>query len=267
MTDLLHSHLDINRILVGCRKIVYDQENKLYDRNFRLSKTSDSYLSLLSINKHLMSNSNTNKVDLHIFRQKIVKSLMPDELQNVNSSIITRHLRWHTKKNILIRERDRVLDRSNNGKLPGRPEIHGENMNNLSGPKSYYSKTEFFLNLQKLVCELVPRAIIYTILRDSIIIERFLKICEYKKLLKIKHTDVNDMIKELKTLRPFPESDFKKDQYKQKQSELLRLKRKKLLMSIASEKAKLLVQELDWNDRIYTKFFIAGGLINYEQIS
>ena len=104
-------------------------------------------------------------------------------------------------------------------------------------------------------------------MRDSKYLERFLKICEYKKLLKIKHTDVNDILRELKTLRPIPESDFKKDQYKQKQGELLRMKRKKSLMSIASDKAKLLVQELDWSDRIYTQFFMAGGLINYEQIN
>lgn len=265
MTDLLHSQLDITRILVGCRKIVDDQENKLYDRNFRLSKASDSYLSLLSINNHFMSNSTPNKVDFHIFRQKNFKAFMPDELQNVNSSIISRHLKWHTNKNILKREPEKFLHRGINGKRPGRTEIHSEDINNLSGPKSYYSKTEYFLNLQKFVCEFVPRAIIYMTLRDSKNLERFLRICEYKKLLKIKHTDVNDILKELKTLGPIPESYFKKDQYKQERSELIRMKRKKLLMSIASEKAKLLLQKLDWRDRIYTRFFIAGALISYGQ--
>jgi hypothetical protein len=28
---------------------------------------------------------------------------------------------------------------------------------------------------------------------------------------------------------------------------------------MALEKAKLLINELDWNHRIYTRFFIAGG--------
>ena len=58
MTDLLHfPWKDVNRIIEGCRKIVEYQENILYDRNFRLSKTSDTYLALLSINDHLVSDN------------------------------------------------------------------------------------------------------------------------------------------------------------------------------------------------------------------
>jgi hypothetical protein len=62
-----------------------------------------------------------------------------------------------------------------------------------------------------------------------------------------------------KTIGHVPRSSFRQAQYIEVQSKLMGIKRKKQLMSIASVKAKLLIQELDWDDRFYTRFFIAGG--------
>ena len=73
-----------------------------------------------------------------------------------------------------------------------------------------------------------------------------------------KHTHVDKMIKQSKVIQSFPESAFDNDKYIEQQDKLLPQKRKKNILTIASEKAKIRLQELDWSDRIYTRFFIAG---------
>ena len=102
----------------------------------------------------------------------------------------------------------------------------------LCGPKKFYSQSGFILYLQKLVHQITPRAIIYTVLRQSKILERFLKICEYKALISVRNTDVDDMIKETRAIISFPESAFDRDNYLQQQNSLKTQRNKKEILSI-----------------------------------
>jgi hypothetical protein len=255
---LLHS--DISKIISGCKTIVAEYENKLYDRNFRLTHFSSSYLSLLSLKDNIDIRRN-NDEDEDGFLARDVKNWLPEGLQNINSRIIRRNLTVLQNNNYLKRDR---VEKTKKG--PGRPKKNDITQIYTSrDPKSFYtySASPYLVSLERLVLGFVPRAIIYTILRQSGVLERFLKICEYKKLLEIKNTEMNEMIKRLrtqtKTIGPIPESAFSEDKYVEVQGKLMGINRKKMLMSIASEKAKLLVKELDWDDRIYTRFFVAGG--------
>ena len=202
MTDLLHFawNQDVNRIIEGCRKIVKYQENILYDRNFRLPKTSDTYSALLSINDHIVSGNQR-------FRRKEAIDWLPQDLQNIDPSVINRHLNWQIKIHNLRRE-----EHFNDYSL--RPGKYGKNNGEiLSGPKKFYSQSGFILYLRKLVCQITSRVVIYTVLRQSKILERFLKICEYKTLLAVKNTDVDDMIKQTRAIMSFPESAFNNEKY------------------------------------------------------
>ena len=192
---------DVNRIIQGCRKIVEYQENVLYDRNFRLSKNR-YYLALLSINDHLLSDNQND------FRRKEVIDWLPQDLRNITPGIIShRHLNWLIKIHVLRRQQDFYC-------RFGRPGRHGKNDKEiLSGPKKFYSQSGFILYLQKLVHQITPKSIIYTVLRQSKMLERFLKLCEYKALLVVKNTDVDDMIKQTKMIIPFPELAFDRNKY------------------------------------------------------
>ena len=214
---------------------------------FGCQKT-DSYLALLSINDHLLSDNQND------FRRKEVIDWLPQDLRNIAPGIIShRHLNWLIKIHVLRRQQDFYC-------RFGRPGRHGKNDKEiLSGPKKFYSQSGFILYLQKLVHQITPRSIIYTVLRQSKMLERFLKLCEYKALLVVKNTDVDDMIKQTKMIIPFPELAFDRDKYLQQQKNSLKLQRnKKEILSMASNKAKLRLEKLDWSDRIYTRFFIAG---------
>jgi hypothetical protein len=256
---LLHS--DISRIISGCKTIVAEYESKLYDRNFRLCHFSSSYLSLLSMQDNIDTRGNNRDEDR--FHARDVKNWLPEGIQNINSRIIRRNLTIMQNKNYLKRDHIEMTK-----KAPGRPKNDEITLIYPNrGRKSLYtySKSEYLLFLEKLVLSIAPRAIIYTILKNSGILERFLKLCEYKKLLEIKNTEANKIIERLrtqtKTIGYISESSFRKSNYMQEQNKLVGIKLKKTLVSIASEKAKKLIQELDWSDRIYTRFFIAGGFI------
>lgn len=258
-------HSDISNIISGCESIVSDLEHRLYDRNFRLSHLSDTDLCLLSMKDHI--DTDFNNIG-NGFRLRDVKNWLPEPLKNINSRIIRRNSTMLLNSNYL--RRDRLEKTKNNRsiikKKPRRTRLNDIQLHADRGPKSFYtySKSEYLLPLQRLALGFASRAIIYTILRNSGILERFLKICEYKKILEIKYTNRNEMLKRLRTqtetIGLIPESDFNVLKYTEERSKLLSIKRKKMLKSIASEKAKLLVQELDWSDRIYTRFFIAGGI-------
>jgi len=261
---LLHS--DISKIISGCKRIVIEQEKKLYDRHFRLSNFSETYLCLLSMKNHIDLDFNSTEDG---FRLRDVKNWLPDDLQNMSSRIIRRNSTMLLNSYYL--RRDRLENRKAKNMI--KKDQEGRNKNKFRhsyedrGPKSFYtySKSIYLLSLERLVLGITPRAIIYTILKNSGILERFLKICEYKKLLEIKRTEMNEMIKRVrtqtKTIGRIPESSFRTDKYMQEQDNLMGINRKKQLILIASEKANSLVHELDWRDRIYTRFFIAGGFI------
>jgi len=251
------------QIISGCERIVVDQENKLYKRSFRLNKTSNTDLCLHSIYDNL---SLLDEGDVDNFRQGDVKKWLPEDIR-VPSRIIHRNLMRLLKNNYIQRK---YSTKNKITKHPGRPEEHMNQINASNVNRSYtsysYSKSDYLLSLEKLVLEIVPRYIIYTRLRNSGYLERFLKICEYKKLLVIRSTEPTEILRRLKShtksIGLIPESAFKEAQYMKEQKTLLQLKGKKSLKMIASKKAKLLIQNLEWNDRIYTRFFQAGGYIN-----
>ena len=254
-------HSGISKIISGCETIVTEYENKLYDRNFRLTHFSNSYLSLLSMKDNIDKSCDNNE-DEDGFSTRDVKNWLPEGLQNINSRVVRRNVTNLQNNNYLKRD---LLEKERKG--PGRPKSsHFIEIQPERGRKSFYaySKSDYLLSLERLVLGIATRAIIYTILKNSGFLERFLKICEYKKLLEIKNTEINEMINRVrtqtKTFGHIPESDFSEDKYIEVKGKLMAIKRKKILISMASEKARLLVQELDWSDRFYTRFFLAGGL-------
>ena len=260
-----HFGSDVYAIISGCKWIVLDHENKLYDRHFRLSKPSDTDLCLRSMYDHI--NVIFGKSDQKLFSRADVKNWLPQDLQNISPRIIHRNLALYLNNNYLRRYR-RVKNKLK--KLPGRPKKNENDVSQLNSSRNAktlytYSKPVELISLERLVLQITPRAIIYTALKNSGYLERFLKVCEYKKLLEMKSTESNEMLKRLRThtntIGVIPESNFNDSKYFKEKEKLSGINRKKKLMMIASDKANNLLQELDWSHRIYTRFFIAGGYV------
>ena len=131
----------------------------------------------------------------------------------------------------------------------------------LSGPNSVYSTSKYLLILKNILSESGPRAIIYTQLLDSGIIERYFKVCEYSRLTGLKGTNVDDYIRALRIKRSLTETWFInfRTKYDQEQNLILE-KNNSEIMAIVTDNAKKNIQKLSWQDSLYTGFFIQGGL-------
>jgi len=241
----------IKKIVTGCKKVVYDAENEAYNRRLK-SKVSNRYLTLLSINDHLLSANITKD-----FRPADVENSLPEGLRNKDYySDVSRILKWHVTKMVVKDSLDFQPETR-----PGRHKLNSSTA--LSGDPSYYSASGYRLVFERVARSFVSRAIIYTILRDSKVIHRLFQLMAYKRLIAVRSTKPSRVLKGLKSLGLGTDSSFNESKYISDQNMLLQ-KNKKEIISMASKTADKFVEEVDWHARFYTEFFIVGGLTYYE---
>lgn len=144
-------------------------------------------------------------------------------------------------------------------------QIDGKRIEDLSGPNKLYSETDYLSILKKLVTSLVPRYIIYQELRESNILQRYLRLCRYVELIRCKYIDLVKMLKVKRAIGPAQESeieDYEKNYFENQR--FLKQKSNKEIFLVASKLAVKELQERLWHaDILYTRFFIGGGISYY----
>jgi len=138
-----------------------------------------------------------------------------------------------------------------------------------SGRNIVYTETDFVVMLKKLVSKLKHRAVIYSTLRLSHILERYLRVCHYVGLIRCKRIDVKNAVKlkRIYALTPILESEI--EEYEKvyiEDQETIKKKSNDEIFSVACLKAKNDLHDKLWHSDIgYTRFFINGGKA-YDQI-
>lgn len=144
--------------------------------------------------------------------------------------------------------------------------IKRTNADALSGRNIVYSESDYTLMLKKLVSKLIPRSIIYIMLRRSNILERYLRICKYVQLVRCKFIDVDMTMNVIRAMKIRPIEEKEIDEYKKGYIENQKFLKQKTNLQIMINAFKLANKELNerqqvWhNDSTYTKFFITGGI-------
>ena len=134
----------------------------------------------------------------------------------------------------------------------------------LSGPNIVYSESDYTLMLKKLVSRLIPRSIIYIMLRQSNIIERYLRICKYVQLIRCKYIDVDKTMKVIRAMKIIPIDEYEKG-YIENQKFLKQKTNLEIMINAFKLANKELNERLWHNGSTYTKFFITGG-ISYSEL-
>jgi hypothetical protein len=138
-----------------------------------------------------------------------------------------------------------------------------------SGRNIVYTETDFVVMLKKLVLKLKHRAVIYSTLRLSHILERYLRVCHYVGLIRCKRIDVENAVKLKKTyaLTPILESEI--EEYEKvyiEDQEIIKQKNNNEILLVACLRAKNDLNDKSWHSDVdYTRFFINGGKA-YDQI-
>lgn len=139
----------------------------------------------------------------------------------------------------------------------------------LSGRNIVYTETDFVIMLKKLVSKLKHRAVIYSTLRLSHILERYLRVCHYAELIRCRRIDVKEAVKLKRTyaLTPILESEI--EEYEKvyiEDQEIIKQKNNNEIFLVACLRAKNDLNDKSWHSDVdYTRFFKNGGMA-YSQI-
>lgn len=231
----------VDRILIGCVKYVY-----LEEKNVTLvrKKLPQKHLAGIAVRELLDESDHLRPNDV---RKKFSKLDL-----NIDYSTVSRTL--SKLVNVGYSEKSGV----NSLKKPGKSKADNLDVH-LTGPKDVYKKTGYYLALEQVIHKEIPRWKIYTSLRMSYTLDKFLTFGSYAWLLARKYTDVEEYLKVAKIKGIIDLHEFY-EQWKQYQEWLQPIKDEDLLM-IASEMAKQELIVRDWKtDLLYDEFFVNGGL-------
>jgi hypothetical protein len=240
----------VNRIIVGCTKIVY----WIYGPESQWTNF---------ILKHLLSPSKEQLVQVFFndildypslsLIPKEIESKYSDQVEQVDHATVSRSLQRYVKCNIL----EITNESQNRRRGPGRP---GRNDGTRPGPVSVYSATESEIAIRKFVLRPVPRGLIYGALYESDVLTQYLKFHHYVNMIYCKYANVKEYLrsKKAKVVMDSELLDNRTTQFLNNQ-EFFRQKSDKDIMKRATNLANSDVIKQNWEkDELYTNFFISG---------
>ena len=237
----------INRVLIGCTKVVYryrgpeSQWCKLVRRTINPSK------------EQLVKVFLYDKLSTAYFSPKDIESKFSEQVEQVDHATVSRSLKKFA--------RVRVLQSSNERQQRPRPGKKKWNDKINPGPTSIYTTTENEAILRKFVSKLGPRGIIYGHLYESDILTEYLKFYYFSYMIYCKYTDVKNVarswkakfVMDTKLLQETTSRHLLNQKFVRQRSD-------KDLMKIATQLAKADLIKRNWeDDKLYTEFFIEGG--------
>ena len=242
----------INRILIGCTKLAYIHKQECIDLY-----TSGGHLGsrklfggILAFD-YVLNFGKSNSV----FRPKDIRASFPEYIQNLSFTDLSRILR-NMKKTRLIKTAMRP------DKKVGRPR---QEERGTPKTKFYYTKSDYLLSLKNLITKPLVRSILFSILLESKVIQRYL---EYTCLFVLYEIKFSGLEHALKTLEVTERLDSKiLSIYKKNLSNLTKIVNKsepKRIKSIAHKMANEQLRLRDFkNDSLYNYYYVMGGIFYY----
>ena len=235
----------VKQVVIGCAKAVLLAESQWYRKRLRPRKPSQKQIDLALVLWPSLSSSDVipGFRGFPYVRDRLAKVGLDQVL--IDHPDVNRALKCPVNIGYFQKQAGKPL---NDGR---------------SGRNIVYSETDFVIMLKKLVHKLKHRAVIYSTLRLSHILERYLRVCSYVGLIRCRQIDVKDAlkIKRAYALKPILESEG--DEFERgylEEQEILQQKSNKEIFAVACLKAKNDLHDKLWHSDIgYTRFFIEGG--------
>lgn len=246
----------ITRIVIGCTKYVYryfGPEDRWYNKVMKLIKPSNRELVQTMV---IRKSKRGHDSDLK-FIPKEVQMKFSETVNEIDQPTVSRALSQLTRVKYL----EKVMDVHQG---PGKPKTYDNGK--IPGIKSLYTEV-YGQKLTDYVTRLSTRFIIYHQLRESDVIEEFLKFHYFKDYMVIKFSTIHSLLEVEKAKGQLTEESLAKlnEEYKGQQR-LLKSKTKNEIMIYASKSAKFHLTTSDWRtDELYTEFF-KEGFRTYEVI-
>jgi hypothetical protein len=249
----LEDFMVINRILIGCTKVVYGAEIHFYEEKigiFNPSLKKHAAESLYGILKNEYKNTHFSQTQLQKKFHGDVRNIDRSDLFNV----LTQYRNIH------------VLTKEKNLKRPrGKPSTEDSK---LTHRNSIYSSDPYFISLNETLDKMPVRVLLYGYLFESYILRRYSDVCHYAKLRQLKVLGAYKMIYNIKRSGISAEKDLEALHLKlnQRYKELIKLDDKELIE--ISRRQTEVVFELNkpdpWNKVWCKEFFLSGGLSYYQ---
>lgn len=253
----LEDFMVINRILIGCTKVVYSAEIHFYNEKtgvFNPSLKKHVGKSLYDIVKNEYNNTH--------FSQTQLQSKLHGDVRNIDRSDLHDVLNQYKRIHILTKE--------NNLERPrGRPSIENSK---LTHRNSIYSSDPYFVSLNETLDKMEARVILYGYLDESNLLTRYLDVRHYAKMRQILVLGPDKMIDDINRLGVFTEKDLGLLHLKLKHeyNALMKLDDKQL-REFSREQTRIVLEISNnnnktnqWNEDWYKEFFLCGG-VSYNQ--
>lgn len=241
LTSSFYDEELINKVIVGCNRFVENMEKQWYGPRVKHRSPSERQLVQLSVLFPSLLKSNCD------FRSGPEINSRLSGIGMINPAIINRSLK--TLVNVGYLEKSHIKK-------------HSE----ISGPNIIYTKTAERRRFEELISRSAPRTKIYNTLLRHGILERYLRVSKYCKLLINRDVNVEQALKAKSAKgneQPSNNESFRKDYVNNR--ELLKDKTNWQILQVARNLAKMDLENKSLDDYIYTVFFVSGGL-SYREI-
>ena len=236
----------ISLINVGTTKLIYNTTNANAES---IAQAHFHHETKSLVTTYLLANLETIMKDKPIFRPLDVKNKLPEHWKDIDPADLTRIIKQLVRVNVLkVVEEDSLKQ-----KKWGHP---SKNID-YDGRRSFYSKSDYYNNIQKVLAKPEAINLIYKALLYSRSLEKYKKhsILEYYYVLKKKDKtawNIFNAVSLVSTQGVDFKDDYRKIQYIDNDREL---------KSVAKKEAKAFIESHHGNQgRDYMKLYLRGGI-------
>jgi hypothetical protein len=247
----LEDFLLINRILIGCTKLMYFHKADCHDLyvSKKGPESRKSFAGLLAFDTILRMGTSDS-----VFRAKNVRTGFPEDVQKISYSDLSRILRM--LKRVKLTDQQRPPN-----KKSGRPKSDEKRSHETN---FYYSKSGYLLLLEKLITKPLARSILISLLVEAKVIQRYIEYSCLYALYEIKFFGLSYV---LRTLQAREKLDTKQMAgYEKNLSVFAKIvnSHPKQMKSVAHKMAQHQMNIRDFkNDAFYNHYYIMGGIFYY----